>query len=207
MVPQPHFTTYPPSVHGSTKTKTSRTCERIFRGIFSSIGSAQPKTLGKTSYFDVRSKLLPEIGAALAGDRFDSLQEAINKAQVVEEKRIRRDADPSFAFLQGIEPSNKHSSFESTTSEIFKVPTIATVTQAPTKRKLEEALEELTSTLKSNTESFNVLSKQFANKFNEEGANFPVINIIDQNPSRRVQFSQPFQPSKTIQRYVKDTLT
>ena len=124
-------------------------------------------------------KLLPEIGAALAGDRFDSLQEAINKAQVVEEKRIRRDADPSFAFLQGMEPSNKHSSFESTTSEIFKVPTIATVTKAPTKRKLEETLEELTSTLKSNTESFNVLSKQFANKFNEEGANFPVINIID----------------------------
>ena len=27
-------------------------------------------------------KPLPEIGAALAGDRFDSLQEAINKAQV-----------------------------------------------------------------------------------------------------------------------------
>ena len=43
-------------------------------------------------------KPLPEIGAALAGDRFDSLQEAINKAQVVEEKRIRRDADPSFVF-------------------------------------------------------------------------------------------------------------
>jgi len=42
-------------------------------------------------------KPLPEIGAALAGDRFDSLQ-AINKAQVVEEKRIRRDADPSFVF-------------------------------------------------------------------------------------------------------------
>jgi hypothetical protein len=82
-------------------------------------------------------KLLPEIGAALAGDRFDSLQEAINKAQVVEEKRIRRDADPSFAFLQGIEPSNKHSSFESTTSEIFKVPTIATVTQAPKKLQSE----------------------------------------------------------------------
>ena len=152
-------------------------------------------------------KLLPEIGAALAGDCFDSLQEAINKAQVVKEKRICRNADPSFVFFfQGIEPLNKHNSFESTTSEIFKVPTIATVTQAPTKRKLEKALEELTSTLKSNTESFNVLSKQFA-KFNEEGANFPVINIIDQNPSRRVQFSQPFQPSRTIQRYVKDTLT
>ena len=144
-------------------------------------------------------KLLTEIGAALAGDRFDSLQEAVNKAQVVEEKRIRCDADPSFAFLQGIEPSNKHSSFESTTSEIFKVPTIATVTQAPTKRKLEETLEELTSTLKSNTESFNVLSKQFANKFNEEGANFPVINIIDQNPCQQIRFSQPFLPANPNQ--------
>ena len=67
-------------------------------------------------------KLLLEIGAAQAGDRYDSLQEAINKAQVVEEKRIRSDADPSFAFLQGIEPLNKHTSFESTTSEIFLCP-------------------------------------------------------------------------------------
>ena len=33
-------------------------------------------------------KLLPDIGAALAGDRFDSLQEAINKAQVVDKKEF-----------------------------------------------------------------------------------------------------------------------
>ena len=157
----------------------------------------RPSEIQAISMF--KDKLLPKISAALVGDRFDSLQEAINKAQVVKEKRIRHDANPSFVFLQGIEPSNKHTAFESTTSEIFKVPTIATVTQAPTKRKLEETLEELTSTLKSNTESFNALSKQFANKFNEEGVNFPVINIIDQNPSRQVQFSQPFQPSNPNQ--------
>ena len=36
-------------------------------------------------------KLHKEISAALAGDRFDSLQEAIDKAQTVEEKLLRRE--------------------------------------------------------------------------------------------------------------------
>ena len=60
------------------------------------------------------------------------------------------------------------------------------------KRKLEETLEELILTLKSRTNLFNILSKHFANNLNEEGASFPVINITDQHPDRRDQFSQPF---------------
>ena len=47
-------------------------------------------------------KPLPEIGAALAGDRFDSLQEAINKAQVVEEREFVVMSIPLSLFFKGL---------------------------------------------------------------------------------------------------------
>ena len=44
-----------------------------------------------------------EIAAALAGNHFQNLQEAIDKSLIVEEKKMRRKLEPSFAFLQCIE--------------------------------------------------------------------------------------------------------
>ena len=42
-------------------------------------------------------KLHKDISAALAGDRFDTLQEAIQKAQIVEEKQFRCEVHQSVA--------------------------------------------------------------------------------------------------------------
>ena len=72
-------------------------------------------------------KLHKDISAALAGDRFDTLREAIQKAQVIEEKQMRREVNQSFAFLRGIEPASRVDSFETTMSQITDRDIVATL--------------------------------------------------------------------------------
>jgi hypothetical protein len=76
------------------------------------INQLEPKPSERRAIIMFEDKIHKEVAAALAGDRFATLQEAIDKARIVEEKMMRRDARPSYAFLKGLEPNSKIQTFE-----------------------------------------------------------------------------------------------
>ena len=90
-----------------------------------------------------------DISAALTGDRFETLQEAIQKAQVVEEKQMRLEVHQSFVFLRGIEPASRVDSFETTMSQITDGDIVATLEETGKKRGLEESIQGLQASMKS----------------------------------------------------------
>ena len=57
-------------------------------------------------------KIHKKVAAALAADCFATLQEAIDKAWIVDEKMMRRDARPSYTFLKGLKTNSKIQTFE-----------------------------------------------------------------------------------------------
>ena len=108
-------------------------------------------------------KVDDKIAAALEGNCFQNLQEAIDKAFIVEEKKTKRELEPSFAFLQGIEPPNTLSSFEFTVNKAFKeTDSLTTIQKAEGKRKLETRMEILEQTIKVSANAFAQRSKNFA---------------------------------------------
>ena len=81
----------------------------------------------------------------LAGDSFQTLQEAIAKAQVVEEKQLRRLVQQSLAFLKALEPSSKNHSFEITTNQVLEAHSLATL---QSKSTLDAAIDDLQAAVK-----------------------------------------------------------
>ena len=65
------------------------------------IDQLEPKPLERRAIIMLKDKIHKEV----AGDCFVTLQEAIDKARIVEEKMMRRDARPSYAFPKGLEPN------------------------------------------------------------------------------------------------------
>ena len=93
-----------------------------------------PTLSAEASIAAFEDKLYKDISAALAGDRFETRQEAIQKAQVVEEKQMRWEVHQSFAFLRGIEPASRVDSFETTMSQITDGDIVATLEDTGKKR-------------------------------------------------------------------------
>ena len=79
-------------------------------------------------------KIHKEVAAALAGDCFATLQEAIDKAQIVEEKLMGRDARPTYDFLKGFEPNSKIQTFEASLDQGQSDETIVTLLKEKRKR-------------------------------------------------------------------------
>ena len=106
----------------------------------------EPKSLTRRAiimFEDKNPQGHKEITAALAGHHFPTLQEAINKAQVVEEKPLWRDSKPSNAFLKGLEPNSKLQSFKASIDLGKSDDTITTSLKAKSKRGLEETTRDL----------------------------------------------------------------
>ena len=77
---------------------------------------------------------------------------------------MRWEVHQSFAFLRGIEPASRVDSFETTMSQITDGDIVATLEETGKKRGLEESIQGLQASMKSSTDTFSKLSKQFANK-------------------------------------------